>query len=182
MRKLKPPPLLALKSFFADLHWSQEWSWMLKKNLKSDNYLKIFIPGHWWPRSLSSDIFLISWGRGHKWPATRLMRVSNWTCPRLTCFPRIFQFPWTPSRFLARKRETFHSSCSPRQFISIYFPVLNACIRYVQEWINNLMLVSSIIPCKAMLSCKAFALQNIVVIQTKQLGVSWYNLQGLPDF
>ncbi len=39
---LTPPP--PLKKFFADLHWSQEWSWELQKNLKSDNYLKIFIP------------------------------------------------------------------------------------------------------------------------------------------
>ncbi len=37
-------PLLPLKIVFADLHWSQEWSWELEKNLKSDNYLKIFIP------------------------------------------------------------------------------------------------------------------------------------------
>ena len=35
-----PPP----KNFFAYLHLSQEWSWELGKNLKSDNYLKIFIP------------------------------------------------------------------------------------------------------------------------------------------
>ncbi len=39
-----PCPPSPLKNFFADLHWSQEWSWELEKNLKSDNYLKIFIP------------------------------------------------------------------------------------------------------------------------------------------
>ncbi len=32
------------KNVFADLYWSQEWSWEMEKNVKSDNYLKIFIP------------------------------------------------------------------------------------------------------------------------------------------
>ncbi len=39
-----PNPLPPLKIFFADLHWSQEWPLELEKNMKSDNYLKIFIP------------------------------------------------------------------------------------------------------------------------------------------
>ncbi len=42
LRDQNPPS--PLKIIFADLHWSQEWSWGLEKNLKSDNYLKIFIP------------------------------------------------------------------------------------------------------------------------------------------
>ena len=32
--------------FYAYLDWSQEWSWELAKNLKSDNYLKMFIPAN----------------------------------------------------------------------------------------------------------------------------------------